>query len=113
MFAYQWERCNAVVKTGIPPAFCIMASCTVCAEATTMVIIVGMAGIAICRRALVDTVGMTRGTGQVIVSRGQRESCVVMVEARPTPATGGMAGIAILPELANVRVLVSVTGKAI
>jgi len=56
MFPDQREGCNTVIETRIPPALSIMAGTAICPKATAMVVILCMAGIAIRRRALIDSV---------------------------------------------------------
>jgi hypothetical protein len=63
MFPNQWEGCDVVVETRISPALCIMTGAAICSKATTVVVIICMAGIAIHRCALIDPVlvtGITR-----------------------------------------------------
>ena len=113
MLTDQWEGCDVVVETCIAPAFGIMAGRTICPEATPMIVVIRMAGIAICRRPLINSVCVAGITRQAIMSPGQREACIVMVEGCTAPTIGGMTSATIRTELSAVRISGSMTGVTV
>ena len=54
--------------------------------------------------------GITR---QIIVSPGQREACVVVIEGCAAPTIGGMTGTTIRTELSTMRISRSMTGVTV
>jgi len=113
MPARQREAGVVVVEGCAPPAIGRVTGTAVRAELAVVCIPVGMTGVTVFRRALVNPVGMTGGTGRIGVSPRQRESGVVMVEGSPAPAIGVVTGAAIPAKLAIVFVVLLMAGKAV
>ena len=113
MFALQREGGQVVVEVCIPPTAGRMTGATIRPELSAVRISVRMTGVTICRRTLVNAVGMAGSAANVAMLSGQGEACVVMVEGRTIPTVGGVTRAAIHPELPAVRIVCSMTGIAI
>ena len=94
MFSFQWEGSNVVIEAGTSPTVGAMTGPAVGPKATTMVIVVGVAGVAIGRCALENAVLMTCFTVHLGMFPLQLEGRQVMVERCLLPAIGCVAGLA-------------------
>jgi len=68
MLPYQREGSKTVIEARIAPTIGVMASSAIRPKTATVIIILCMASITICRRSLVNPVGMAESTRQVTVS---------------------------------------------
>lgn len=113
MFPYQWEGCKTMIEARIAPPVGAVASPAICPKATTVIVIICMAGITICQRALVNPVCVAGSTVQLAMSACQREARVVMIEGRPTPTLRCVASATVCTELSIMRIPGRMTGVAI
>jgi len=113
MFPYQWEGSQAVIEARIAPTIGTVASPAIRPKAATVIVIICMAGITICRRSLVNPVCVAGSTVQLAVSTCQRKACVVMIEGRPTPTLRCVASATVCTELSIMRVPGRMTGVAV
>lgn len=102
-----------MIECGALPAAGVMAGRAYCAELTTVGIVRGMAGHTIRRRASEHTIRMAGLAGNAGVRPGQCEGRVIVVEVDVLPTTGIMAGGAVSPKLAAMRVHGGMAGVTI
>ena len=105
MFAGQRECRRVVVKCDIDPAGRHMAGGTSGSELPVMVIILGMTGITILRRAFVDTVCMAGTTGNICVFANERKCRDTMVKSCIGPGRWFMAGLTLRAKLPAMSIL--------
>jgi hypothetical protein len=111
--ASQRESRFRVVKCGRQPASGCVAGATILSELTVMVVVFGMAGIAILRCAFEDIVDVTIRAAYRGVLTQQLERSLVMIESRLFPILRDMAFTAILPKLAIMGVVFGMAGRTI
>lgn len=85
----KWE---GVAKGGGLPGCGSVAGCTASPILSAVVIVLGMAGVAILGCASKDVVDMTLGACGVDVFAGQREGGQVVIKGGRLPCGGGVAG---------------------
>ena len=76
MFPHQRKRSNVVIEACVAPTIGAVAGSAIRSKAPTMIVVICVAGVAICRRPLVNTVAMAGVAIQFTVSACQREACV-------------------------------------
>ncbi len=113
MFTFQFEGEQVVVDGGRQPTRRCMAVAAIRTELTFVLVIFGMAGIAVGGSALENMVDMTVLAGHVRVFAFQFEGRQVVVEGGRDPAGGGMAGAAIGAITALVVIVFGVAGVAV
>ena len=113
MFSNQRETGVAVIERGIAPTARVVTGSAVRTKPAVMGILIGVTSITVCRRTTIDTVLMTRTTGQVRMLARQRKCRIVMVERRALPARGVMTRAAFRPELTIVSIIAGMAGKAV
>ena len=113
MCAIQGESGTVVVKGHAIPTCRHMTGRTICAKATTVCIVLLMAGIAIRRCSLKDTVLMARFASYFRMGSFQLESRKIMIEFSRLPAIRGMAGPAVGAKTRLMRIVSAMTAIAI
>lgn len=81
-----------MVEIGRPPGRGRMAGGTIASILSIMLIIVPMAGVAVCSRSPINIINMAICTRHLTVLAGQREGSQVVIESSRRPTRGGMAG---------------------
>ena len=102
-----------MIEACIAPPVGAVASPAIRPKAATVIVIICMAGITICRRALVNPVCVAGSTVQLAVFASQREARIVMIEGRPTPTLRCVASATVCTELSIMRVPGRMTGVAV
>lgn len=80
---------------------------------TVVSIVTRVASVAILWRSFEDTVDMAACAGRIHVSAGQPERHFVVIEDRPFPGRGVMAGAALFAKLPKMFIVSTVTGETI
>jgi len=111
--AVQWEVAAVVVEGYLFPVKGGMAGSAVRAKATSMFIILAVAGITIAGRALINTTLVTIFASNVSMLAFQLESREIVVKGRILPAISYMAGTAICSKARRVRIICAMTGIAV
>lgn len=81
-----------------------------CSVAPGVIVVAGVAGVAGCWQAGIDTTGMTPVTGRPGMGASERETGGVMVEGGREPGGGGVAGGAVRAKKTMVFIVTGVTG---
>lgn len=113
MFSNQREPRVAMIERGIAPTARVVTGSAARTKPAVMIIIIGMTGITVHRRAAIDTILMTGATGQVRMLTRQRKCSVVMIERRALPSRGVMTCAAFRPELTIVSIVAGMARIAV
>ena len=102
-----------MIEGHVLPGRGLVTRSTLRSKLAAVCIVIGMAGIAVLRRALIDSVHMTGSALHICMSATQRECGVVVVERHVLPAARVMAGSTICAKLPIVLIIADMTGIAI
>ena len=107
----QLESRQVVVKRRPGPTAGTVAAFAARPHPTLMLVIILVAGEAVRRRALINTIHMAARTSRANVRAAQLEGREVMVKIGRFPNPGHMAGIALLPQRSFMRIITGVAAK--
>ena len=108
------RECSVVVIEGhVLPGRGLVTRSTLRSKLAAVCIVIGMAGIAVLRRALIDSVHMTGSALHICMTATQGKGGVVVVKRHVLPAARVMAGSTICAKLPIVLIIADMTGIAI
>jgi len=109
----QFKCRQIMIEGGILPIACIMAGSAIRAKAAIVMVVLFMAGIAILRCALEDTIYMALRAGDIDMPACQLESREVVVECDVLPAVCIMTSAAVRAKTSVVLIVLFMAGIAI
>ena len=110
MRAHQFEGRCVVIERGWLPSAGGVTGLTELTHRTPVCVIADMASVAVGRRALEDTVGMTACTGSTDMRARQLEGRCIVIKRGWLPGSGGMASLAILAQGTLMSILAGMAG---